>query len=55
MLVAPLWILEFMTSRRVQLEVITGFVVLFLVLIASVTNAQPFESLAATAGLVAPL
>ncbi|MCJ1350419.1 MAG: hypothetical protein MMC33_000400 [Icmadophila ericetorum] len=55
MLIAPLWILEFVSGRRVQLEVITGFVVVFLVLIASVTHAQPSESLAATAGYAAVL
>ncbi|EXJ60198.1 hypothetical protein A1O7_04350 [Cladophialophora yegresii CBS 114405] len=49
MLVTPLWILMFVDQPIQQLGVITGFIVLFLGLIQSVTVARPFESLAATA------
>jgi hypothetical protein len=50
MLVTPLWWLMFVESKIKQLGVITGFIVLFLVLISSVTVAKPFETLAGTAG-----
>jgi hypothetical protein len=50
MLIAPLWILEFVHGSMNRLAVITGFIVLFLWLIAFGTAARPFESLAATAG-----
>lgn len=47
-LVTPLWILIFVNALVIQLGVITSFIVVFLVLIQSVTVAKPFESLAAT-------
>jgi hypothetical protein len=50
MLIAPLWILEFVHGSTNRLAVITGFIVLFLWLVAFGTAARPFESLAATAG-----
>jgi hypothetical protein len=49
MLIAPLWWLMFVRKPLYQLAIITGFIVLFLSLISSVTVARPFESLAATA------
>ena len=49
MLVAPLWVLEFVDGSVRRLGLITGFIVLFLVLVATVSEARPFESLAATA------
>lgn len=52
MLIAPQWWLLFVQDRRVQLGIITGFIILFLVLVATVTGARPFESLAATAAYV---
>ncbi|KAE9364244.1 hypothetical protein N431DRAFT_421114 [Stipitochalara longipes BDJ] len=55
MLVAPLWALKFVTSLNARLGIITGFVVVFLVLIQSVTIAKPFETLAATAAYSAVL
>ena len=54
MLIGPLWILDAVGTRRAQLEVISVFIVVFLVLVSSITVAKPFESLAATAALVFP-
>ncbi|MCJ1248357.1 hypothetical protein MMC30_005574 [Trapelia coarctata] len=54
MLIAPLWILDAVGTKRAQLEVISVFIVVFLVLVSSITVARPFESLAATAALVPP-
>ncbi|KAF2179660.1 hypothetical protein K469DRAFT_716170 [Zopfia rhizophila CBS 207.26] len=50
MLVVPLWWLFYVENKTIQLGIITGFILLFLVMISSVTVAKPFESLAATAG-----
>lgn len=52
MLIAPMWILEFLGSGKVKLGVITGFIVVFLGLFSGMTDAKPFETLTATAGLV---
>lgn len=49
MLIVPLWILAYVHSTAVKLGVISGFVVLFLVLISFATVAKPSETLAATA------
>jgi hypothetical protein len=49
MLVVPLWILQFLGDNVVRLGVITAFVVLFLVVVATIAGAKPYESLAATA------
>lgn len=49
MLIAPLWILKYVASTDVRLEIITAFIVVFLGLIQSVTIAKPFETLAAAA------
>ena len=49
MLIAPLWILLYLSTRRNQLAVITIFIALFLAVLQSVSLARPFESLAATA------
>lgn len=49
MLIAPLWVLAVTHGTMKRLGVITGFVVLFLGLIAFTTVARPFESLAAAA------
>lgn len=48
-LVVPLWILYYLSSRQSQLAVITVFIAAFLSIVQSVTIAKPFESLAATA------
>jgi small-conductance mechanosensitive channel len=52
MLIAPLWILNYVTRFIARLVIITAFVVVFLCLIQSVTIAKPFETLAATAAYV---
>jgi hypothetical protein len=52
MLIAPLWILNYVSGPSARLEIITAFVVVFLCLIQSVTIAKPFETLAATAAYV---
>lgn len=49
MLIAPLWGLAITEGMMQRLGVITGFIVLFLALIAFTTVARPFESLAAAA------
>jgi hypothetical protein len=48
MLIAPLWILNFIDPVLVKLGVITAFIVVFF--IALVTNAKPSDTLVATAG-----
>ncbi|KAJ5381591.1 uncharacterized protein N7496_004019 [Penicillium cataractarum] len=55
MLVAPQWWLLFVQDKVYQLGIITGFIVLFLALVATLTGAKPFESLAATAAYSAVL
>lgn len=50
MLITPLWWLIFVENKIKQLGIITGFIVLFMFLISSVTVAKPFETLAGTAG-----
>lgn len=52
MLIAPLWILDAVGTKRAQLQVISVFILVFLVLVSTITVARPFESLAATAALV---
>ena len=52
MLIIPLWILLYTSSRAAQLGIITAFVALFLAIVQSVSVARPFESLAATAAYV---
>ncbi|KAI9790794.1 MAG: hypothetical protein M1816_004752 [Peltula sp. TS41687] len=49
MLIGPLWWLEFEKKEKARLGIVTGFSCLFLVLLSFVTNAKPFESLAAAA------
>lgn len=52
MLIAPIWILAYAEPLAVKLAIITAFIILFLVLVSSGTNAKTFESLAATAAYV---
>jgi hypothetical protein len=52
MLIAPMWILYGLQSNLQKLGTITGFIVLFLVLVVSATVAKPFEALAATAAYI---
>lgn len=55
MLIAPLWVLAYTEVMWKRLCVITGFIVLFLGLVAFTTVARPFESLAASAAYAAVL
>jgi hypothetical protein len=55
MLIGPLWILIYVVKPHQRLGVITGFIVLFYVVVAVATTARPWESLAATAAYSAVL
>jgi len=55
MLVGPLWALMYVWDQTKRLAIITAFIVLFLLLLSTVTVAKPFESLAATAAYSAVL
>lgn len=55
MLIAPLWVLAHTEVMWKQLGIITGFIMLFLGLVAFTTAARPFESLAAAAAYSAVL
>ena len=59
MLIGPLWWLQHLSadqpSLQARLEVITGFLVLFTILLSIFTVAKPFEVLAATAAYGAVL
>jgi hypothetical protein len=50
MLIAPLWVLYFVASAIDKLGIITGFIILFLGVIAVLTDSSPSDMLAATAG-----
>ncbi len=52
MLIGPLWILGSLRSLIDRLVIITSFTVLILALVSSVTTANAFSSLAATAAYV---
>ena len=49
MLVTPIWALQAMNDIRSKLGVITGFILLFLLVLSVAMVAKPFEALAATA------
>lgn len=49
MLIAPLWVLEFVNGPINRLGIITMFIVLFIILLSFTTVAKPFESLTAAA------
>ncbi|CAF9936463.1 hypothetical protein IMSHALPRED_010771 [Imshaugia aleurites] len=58
MLVGPLWWLQHLSSQgnlEVRLAVITGFLIVFTILLSILTVARPFEVLAATAAYAAVL
>ena len=58
MLVGPLWWLQHISAQNnteYRLAVITGFLVLFTILLSILTVARPFEVLAATAAYAAVL
>lgn len=48
-LIAPLWILHSVVDDTVRLGIITGFMVMFLVIVTIVCGMKPGESLGATA------
>lgn len=52
MLVAPLWILQALSTLRERLVVITVFILIFLALLASSALGRPLEVLTLTAGYV---
>jgi hypothetical protein len=50
MLIVPIWLLLILASNPVvKLAIITGFIILFLVLVVYATSARPAEALAGTA------
>lgn len=49
MLIAPLWILAYVSSTVHRLAIITSFVLVFLCFVSSTTVARPFETLGAAA------
>ena len=49
MLVGPIWILNGLSGSKEKLATITGFIVLFLVIVGGATVAKIWEALAATA------
>lgn len=49
MLIAPMWILDFLRTSVEKLATITVFMVAFLVIVSYVSSAKPFEVLGATA------
>ena len=55
MLIGPLWILAYLSDPPNKLGAITGFIVLFFVLVGVATAARTFEALAAAAAYSAVL
>lgn len=49
MLIDPLWILQALHGSYRKLGTITGFVIVFVLMLSYITAAKPFETLAATA------
>lgn len=49
MLIAPLWILQGLSTMTMKLTVITVFVSVFLIVLSFAMVAKPFEALGATA------
>lgn len=49
MIIAPLWILEYLTTDEQKLSTITAFIVAFVGMLSTVTVSRPFEILGATA------
>lgn len=54
MLLAPIWWLAFVSDIKVRLGVITGFLCVFISVMATATS-RPFEAVAATAAYAAVL
>ena len=55
MIVGPLWWLQHIEAQKARLAVITGFLIVFTILLSILTVARPFEVLAATAAYGAVL
>ena len=55
MIVGPLWWLQHLAAQKARLGVITGFLVVFTILLSILTVARPFEVLAAAAAYGAVL
>ena len=57
MLVGPLWILDlfYQSSNQIRLGIITGFIILFFILVAVATTARVYDALAAAAAYSAVL
>jgi hypothetical protein len=55
MLIGPLWILAYVHHTAIRLGVISGFIVVFFVVVAVATTARVFETLAAAAAYSAVL
>lgn len=55
MLIVPLWVLAITPGTMERLGIISGFVLFFIVLVAGMTVARPFETLAAAAAYSAVL
>ena len=55
MIIGPLWILEFVHHSVFRLAIISGFVVVFFVVVGVATTARIFEVLAAAAAYAAVL
>jgi hypothetical protein len=49
MIIAPIWILEYLTTDEQKLGTITAFIVTFVAIVSTVTVSRPFEILGATA------
>jgi hypothetical protein len=52
LLIGPIWALQFVADNVKRLVIITGFIVLFTVVLTSAVAAKPFETLTATAAYV---
>lgn len=55
MLLAPMWWLEFVSGSKKRLAIITAFLVVFILAMATATVNRPFEVVAATAAYAAVL
>ncbi|KAL8922483.1 MAG: hypothetical protein Q9172_003548 [Xanthocarpia lactea] len=55
MLIAPLWLLQYVVNDMGRLKIITGCLIVFTILLSIVVVARPFEVLAATAAYGAVL
>lgn len=49
MLITPIWILQALASQRDRLIVITAYIIACLIILSSVTSAEPLKALGATA------